>query len=292
MPEKQRNSFIVDFMLGGFSAAAGKTATAPIQRVKYLLQVQHAHPHIPKDQQFKGIIDCFSRIISEQGFLSLWRGNFPNCLSYIPRQGCNFIFKDIFRNLIVHSDPKKEPVKFLFGNFVSGGAAGVTTMILSYPLNFARVRLAADVGTSENREFKGMIDCYKKVVAQEGFTALYRGFVVAYSGVFLYRGLYFGLYDTGKSTFFKKENGVISMYAFAQAVTITAGFLSYPLSTVTARLMMTSGQKERLYNGTRDCFRKIYRQEGLKGFYRGYLVTFLNSFGSAFALSLYGMINP
>ena len=165
-------------------------------------------------------------------------------------------------------------------------------MTLTYPLNFAKIRLAADVGTNENREFKGMTDCYKKIVAQEGYTALYRGFGVACSGIFLYRGLYFGLFDTGKQAIFTKEGGMVRMYAFAQAVTITSGFLSYPLQTVMARLMMTSGQKEKLYTGTMDCFRKIYLQEGLKGFYRGYLITFLNSHGSAFALSLYGFINP
>ena len=38
-------------------------------RVKILLQIQDSHKHIPKDQQYKGIVDCFGRIYREQGNL-------------------------------------------------------------------------------------------------------------------------------------------------------------------------------------------------------------------------------
>ena len=46
--------FIKDFMAGGISAAVSKTAVAPIERVKLLLQVQHASKTIAADQRYKG----------------------------------------------------------------------------------------------------------------------------------------------------------------------------------------------------------------------------------------------
>ncbi|WP_139119012.1 MC/SLC25 family protein, partial [Pseudoalteromonas sp. BMB] len=65
-------SFMKDFIAGGVAAAISKTAVAPIERVKLLLQVQHASKQITVDQQYKGMIDCFVRIPKEQGFLSYW----------------------------------------------------------------------------------------------------------------------------------------------------------------------------------------------------------------------------
>jgi len=51
-------SFLKDFLAGGVAAAVSKTAVAPIERVKLLLQVQHASQQISAEKQYKGIIDC------------------------------------------------------------------------------------------------------------------------------------------------------------------------------------------------------------------------------------------
>lgn len=47
-------AFIKDFLAGGISAAVSKTAVAPIERVKLLLQVQAVSKQIPEDQRYKG----------------------------------------------------------------------------------------------------------------------------------------------------------------------------------------------------------------------------------------------
>ena len=93
--------FVLDFVAGGISAAVSKTVVAPLERVKILLQIQDAHKHIAKDQQYKGVVDCFSRIYKEQGFLSFWRGNVVNVVRYFPTQALNFAFKvNSFLNVI------------------------------------------------------------------------------------------------------------------------------------------------------------------------------------------------
>lgn len=85
--------FIRDFMLGGISGAIAKTLSAPIERVKLLLQTQHNNPKLA-ERPYKGIIDCFSRCVSEEGVISLWRGNWANVLRYFPTQAINFSIKD------------------------------------------------------------------------------------------------------------------------------------------------------------------------------------------------------
>uniref|UniRef100_A0A0K8VJK0 ADP/ATP translocase n=1 Tax=Bactrocera latifrons TaxID=174628 RepID=A0A0K8VJK0_BACLA len=99
--------FLKDFMAGGISAAIAKTAMAPIERVKLLLQVQAISKQISADKQYKGMIDCFVRIPREQGFLSFWRGNLANVIRYFPTQALNFAFKDKYKQIFLSGINKK-----------------------------------------------------------------------------------------------------------------------------------------------------------------------------------------
>jgi len=159
---KKKNSFVVDFLAGGISAAVSKTIVAPIERVKMLLQVQQVVKDIPPEQRYNGIMDCFKRVSSEQGFWSLYRGNLANVIRYFPTQALNFACKDQFKKIFNPYNIKTEPFKFFLGSCASGGAAGATSLCFVYPLDFARTRLAADVGAGKAREFNGLLDCLMK----------------------------------------------------------------------------------------------------------------------------------
>lgn len=91
--------FLKDFAAGGISAAISKTAVAPIERVKLLLQVQHISKQISADQRYKGMVDCFIRIPKEQGVAAYWRGNLANVIRYFPTQALNFAFKDKYKQV-------------------------------------------------------------------------------------------------------------------------------------------------------------------------------------------------
>ena len=291
MPEKKKKSFAMNFLAGGVSAAVSKTIVAPIERVKLLLQVQYANPNIPKEQQYNGIGDCFSRVVSEQGVGSLWRGNLANVIRYFPTQALNFACKDTYKKYLCPFNPKTEPVKFFMGNMASGGAAGATSLCVVYPLDFARTRLAADVGDAEGkREFNGLVDCLKKIAQKDGVSGLYQGFGISVIGIIFYRASYFGLFDTGKAMLLGDKPNVLATFALGQIVTVSAGIISYPLDTVRRRLMMTSGSKEKLYNGTMDCFAKILQNEGAKAFFKGCLSNVIRGTGGALVLTFYDKI--
>ncbi|KAL0588217.1 putative bifunctional dTTP/UTP pyrophosphatase/methyltransferase protein [Plecturocebus cupreus] len=195
-------SFAKDFLAGGIAAAISKTAVAPIERVKLLLQVQHASKQIAADKQYKGIVDCIVRIPKEQGVLSFWRGNLANVIRYFPTQALNFAFKDKYKQIFLGGvDKHTQFWRYFAGNLASGGAAGATSLCFVYPLDFARTRLAADVGKSgTEREFRGLGDCLVKITKSDGVRGLYQGFSVSVQGIIIYRAAYFGVYDTAKGT--------------------------------------------------------------------------------------------
>jgi len=286
-------NFLTDFLIGGVSAAVSKTVVAPIERVKLLLQVQDAMAKKTGEgatemKKYDGIMDCARRVSSEQGNLAFWRGNLANVLRYFPTQALNFAFKDLYKNIFCPYNPKKEPVKFFIGNCASGGAAGATSLTVVYPLDFARTRLAADVGSGGQREFTGLIDCLKKVASKDGAAGLYRGFGISVIGIVAYRASYFGCFDTGKAILFSdmKKANPMALFAFAQVVTVLAGVISYPLDTIRRRLMMQSGRTgaDIQYTGTIDCMKKIASQEGPRAFFKGSLSNVLRGTGGALVL--------
>lgn len=278
--------FLRDFLLGGTSGAIAKTATAPIERIKIVLQLQDANPHIPTDKRYKGIVDAAVRIPKEEGLVSLWRGNAVNCARYFPTQALNFAFKDTFKKAFVRHDPHIDFWKFFAGNLAAGGAAGAASSVFVYPLDFARTRLAADYGKGDARQYKGFTDCIKKITKSDGVSGLYRGFGPSIAGIILYRATYFGAYDTSKAMF-KQKPGFFQSWILAQTVTIGASLVSYPVDTVRRRMMMQSGRSDLLYSGAFDCASKIWQKEGTRGFFKGGLSNSLGRVGAAFVLVLY-----
>jgi len=126
-------------------------------------------------------------------------------------------------------------------NMASGGLAGAGSLCFVYPLDYARTRLASDVGSGK-RDFKGLGDCLMKTASgPKGPIALYNGFGVSVMGIIPYRGVYFGLYDSlnEKNPYKDSSNNVIrafSKFCVAQFTAIMAGYASYPFDTIRRRL--------------------------------------------------------
>ncbi|KAG5677178.1 hypothetical protein PVAND_006959 [Polypedilum vanderplanki] len=289
---KDPMSFAKDFLAGGISAAVSKTAVAPIERVKLILQVQAANKQVVAGKEYKGIIDCFVRIPKEQGVAAFWRGNLANVIRYFPTQALNFAFKDVYKQIFLGGvDQKTQFWRYFFGNLGSGGAAGATSLCFVYPLDYARTRLGADVGKgTADRQYTGLVDCIKKTMKSDGVIGLYRGFNVSVQGIIIYRAAYFGCYDTARGSLPDPKNSpFIVNFAIAQVVTISSGILSYPFDTVRRRMMMQSGRAKEdvMYKNTLDCWVKISKQEGPKAFFKGALSNVFRGTGGALVLVFY-----
>jgi len=286
---------MIDFMMGGVSAAVSKTAAAPIERVKLLIQNQDEMMKQGRlDRKYNGIADCFKRTVADEGFVSLWRGNTANVIRYFPTQALNFAFRDKFKAMFGFKKERDGYAKWMAGNLASGGAAGATSLLFLYSLDYARTRLANDnksAKTGGERKYAGLIDVYKKTLATDGIGGLYRGFGPSVLGIIVYRGLYFGMYDSIKPVVLtgKLEGNFLASFMLGWCVTTGAGIASYPLDTVRRRMMMTSGEAVK-YRSSLHAFSSIVKAEGTKSLFKGAGANILRGVAGAGVLSLYDQV--
>merc|ERR1712193_39406 len=254
------SNFLIDFLAGGVSGAIAKTCTAPIERVKLIIQTQDANPLIMSGEipRYTGIMNCFTRVGAEQGLAAFWRGNFVNILRYFPTQAFNFAFKDTIKGWFPKYSPKT--------NFWA---------------------------------FYGLTDCLVKTTkGPKGFLSLYNGFGVSVLGIIPFRGTYFGVNDTLVGMIpkdLKNDHGfkgIVAKFGCAQTAALCAAYASYPFDTVRRRLQMQSEKppEEWVYKGSADCLGKIMKEEGFGALFKGAGANALRTVGSALVLVLYGEI--
>lgn len=296
--------------MGGVSAAVSKTAAAPIERVKLLIQNQDEMIKQGRlSSPYKGIIDCFTRTVKGEGVISLWRGNTANVIRYFPTQALNFAFRDEFKRMF-NRNKKDGYWQWFAGNLASGGLAGASSLLFVYSLDYARTRLANDAKSAKKggeRQFNGLIDVYKKTLKSDGIVGLYRGFNISCVGIIVYRGLYFGMYDSIKPIMpVNLQSSFIATFLLGWAVTTGAGlgkcikytsytisnapFLaSYPIDTVRRRMMMTSGAAVK-YDSSLHAFREIVAKEGVSSLFKGAGANILRAIAGAGVLSGYDQL--
>nr|XP_010925021.1 probable ADP,ATP carrier protein At5g56450 isoform X2 [Elaeis guineensis] len=281
-----------DLVAGAVMGGVVHTVVAPIERAKLLLQTQESNAallgHLRR-RRFRGMVDCIARTVREEGVLSLWRGNGTSVLRYYPSVALNFSLKDLYRTMLKGGEASTDGrfTSVAAANFMAGAAAGCTTLAIIYPLDIAHTRLAADIGRTDSRQFKGICHFLHTIHQKDGIRGVYRGLPASLQGMIVHRGLYFGGFDTAKDFLVSEDSALWKRWVTAQAVTTMAGLVSYPLDTVRRRMMMQSGMEKPMYHSTLDCWRKIYKTEGLASFYRGAVSNMFRSTGAAAILVLY-----
>ena len=314
-----------------------KTIVAPIERVKLLLQLQTSTvSSTSTTKPYKNAFDAAARVYKEQGLQSFWRGNLPNLYRHTGATALTFALKDNFRQIflpLTHSLGKKyqwRKRKLFLASFLSGGAAGGMSCLLFYPLEFARTRLALDMGSGGGRSYpNGMRDVFSHTMKSDGLGGLYKGFGIAIFGVVIFRALHLGGYDFAKAELLgsgdvvylqtRKTGGddvktlqqrqlraqqlqqqqtqqpiasIWKRFCVAELVSLVSGTLVYPIDTIRRRLMMQSGKAkiDIQFTNTIECIHYIRKNEGFKGFFKGVGPNMVRSVGGAVLLVSYDEI--
>ena len=294
---REYHEVLLDMSLSAISALIAKTSIAPIERIKLLHQTQASNISVRtnKSKEMKGVWQTASSIYNNEGLLSFWRGNSATLLKYIPLQTLNFTFHSKLKRIFPKYDQNTNPWKMLLANLVKGALAGVMSISIVYPLDTIRTKMAADLGKdSSTREFIGLLDATKKIYSRGGITSFYTGYMLSLLGTAIYRGFYFGIYETAMKQKVHDESNWRLMYsfAFAQLSTNFSGMIVYPIDTIRRNLVVQAAKSDsdrKVVNdrGFVECARRIYSERGVRGLYAGCLINIIRGSGSSLVMVLY-----
>ncbi|XDV27800.1 hypothetical protein PO909_031282, partial [Leuciscus waleckii] len=150
-----------------------------------------------------------------------------------------------------------------------GGTVGA---ILTCPLEVVKTRLSTVNGASVARVAPpGPLHCLKLILEKEGPRSLFRGLGPNLVGVAPSRAIYFAAYSTAKeklNNVFDPDSTQVHMLS-AGLAGFTAITVTNPIWLIKTRLQLDARNRGERRMSAFECVRRVYRSDGLRGFYRG-----------------------
>uniref|UniRef100_A0A8C1KJE2 Solute carrier family 25 member 25a n=1 Tax=Cyprinus carpio TaxID=7962 RepID=A0A8C1KJE2_CYPCA len=252
---------------GGGAGAVSRTCTAPLDRLKVLMQVHGSHGNN------MCIMSGLAQMIKEGGMRSLWRGNGVNVIKIAPESALKFMAYEQIKRLMGSS----QETLGITERFLAGSLAGVIAQSAIYPMEVLKTRLAL----RKTGQYKGISDCAKHILKGEGASAFYKGYVPNMLGIIPYAGIDLAVYETLKNTWLQRygtENadpGVFVLLACGTVSSTCGQLASYPLALVRTRMQAQAAVEGASQVSMTGLFKQILKTEGPTGLYRGLTPNFL-----------------
>ncbi|KAM4664374.1 mitochondrial adenyl nucleotide antiporter SLC25A25 isoform 1-T1 [Discoglossus pictus] len=265
--EKQTGMWWRHLVAGGGAGAVSRTCTAPLDRLKVIMQV-----HASRSNNMS-IVGGFTQMIREGGFRSLWRGNGINVIKIAPESAIKFMAYEQIKRLI-GSD---QEILGIRERLVAGSLAGVIAQSSIYPMEVLKTRMAL----RKTGQYQGMRDCGKKILLKEGVSAFYKGYVPNMLGIIPYAGIDLAVYETLKNAWLQRyatssaDPGVFVLLACGTISSTCGQLASYPLALVRTRMQAQASVEGAPQMTMSKLFQQIIRTEGAIGLYRGLAPNFM-----------------
>lgn len=249
------------FALGSLAGCVGATAVYPIDLVKTRMQNQRTGSLIG-EVAYKNSIDCFKKVIRHEGFLGLYRGLLPQLMGVAPEKAIKLTVNDFLRDKLGN----KNGTLPLYAEIVAGGAAGMSQVVFTNPLEIVKIRLQVAgelAGGSKVRAWG--------VVKDLGFMGLYKGARACFLRDIPFSAIYFPAYAHTKAKL-ADENGYnhpLTLLLAGAIAGIPAASLVTPADVIKTRLQVVARKGQTTYTGIPDAARKIMREEGFRAFWKG-----------------------
>jgi len=243
-----------DLISGAIAGSLSRTLTAPLEL--YKMQLQNSFiPH-----------STIRAVLKKEGIRYLWKGNGINCMRLAPQYSINFaVFNHVKNNLL--TNVKNENYK----NLYSGILAGSIAVFCIYPFETIRTRFSLQ---TNNSHYKNLSDCVKKMKISE----FYQGCGASLFGYGLYSGISYVFYFKFKTIFNDYEKNIQKLLC-GGLTGVSSVSITYPTDLVRRRMQLQGFDNSvPVYNSVSDCIKKIWRNEGIKGFYRGLKATYFKIF--------------
>uniref|UniRef100_A0AAQ5X2V2 EF-hand domain-containing protein n=1 Tax=Amphiprion ocellaris TaxID=80972 RepID=A0AAQ5X2V2_AMPOC len=268
MEEKLTGMWWRHLVAGGGAGAVSRTCTAPLDRLKVMMQVYGSRTNN------MCIMTGMMQMIKEGGMRSLWRGNGINVIKIAPESALKFMAYEQIKRLI-GSD--KETLSIL-ERFIAGSLAGVIAQSTIYPMEVLKTRLAL----RRTGQYAGISDCAKQIFRREGLGAFYKGYIPNMLGIIPYAGIDLAVYETLKNSYLQQfgtnssDPGVLVLLACGTVSSTCGQLASYPLALVRTRMQAQAAMEGSQQQVSMSAlFRQILQTEGPTGLYRGLAPNFL-----------------
>ncbi len=241
-------------LCGGLAGCASKTAMAPLERARILLQVG-------KDTSF---VEALRRVWRTEGFQGLWAGNGASILRVFPARGIAFAVNERLRPYVK---------RHAAGSFAAGGLAGMCAAAATYPLDLARGVLG---GQGKGSIWQVLVDAFRR----GGVKALYRGATPTLLGAIPFDGIRFGVVGVLRRYPHEPESrgrAVGRSAVYGGCGGLVAGVATFPNDTIRRCLQQPHSQ----YRGYVDCALQLVRADGVPRLYRGLAPSLLRAAPSA-----------
>ncbi|XP_041427848.1 calcium-binding mitochondrial carrier protein SCaMC-2 isoform X2 [Xenopus laevis] len=265
--EKQTGMWWRHLVAGGGAGAVSRTCTAPLDRLKVLMQV-----HASRSNNMS-ILGGFTHMIREGGFRSLWRGNGINVIKIAPESAIKFMAYEQIKRII----GSNQETLGIHERFVAGSLAGVIAQSSIYPMEVLKTRMAL----RKTGQYQGVLDCGKKILLQEGLSAFYKGYVPNMLGIIPYAGIDLAVYETLKNAWLQRyatssaDPGVFVLLACGTISSTCGQLASYPLALVRTRMQAEASVEGAPQMTMSKLFKHIVKTEGAFGLYRGLAPNFM-----------------
>lgn len=265
---------------GGVAGALSRTAVAPLERLKILMQVQG------NERIYRGVWQGLVHMARTEGVRGMMKGNFANCIRITPNSAVKFFtYEQITREMSDHyraTSGSGELTPFL--RLVAGAVAGIIAMSATYPLDMVRGRLTVQEG--RNSQYRGIWHATRVILKEEGPMAFYKGWLPSVIGVVPYVGLNFAVYESLKAMLLKqyglrdeRELSIVARLGCGAAAGSCGQTVAYPFDVARRRLQVSGWQGAKdlhahagsvvAYRGMTDCFVRTVREEGVKALFKG-----------------------
>ncbi|TKY73726.1 calcium-binding mitochondrial carrier protein SCaMC-2-B [Spatholobus suberectus] len=249
-------------LAGGIAGGISRTATAPLDRLKVVLQVQTTRADI---------LPAVMKIWKQDGLLGFFRGNGLNVVKVAPESAIKFYAFEKLKNVIGGAESNKSDIGTA-GRLFAGGTAGAVAQAAIYPLDLIKTRL--QTCASEGGRGPKLGTLTMNIWVQEGPRAFYRGLVPSLLGMIPYAAIDLTAYDTLKDIsrryiLHDSEPGPLVQLGCGTISGTVGATCVYPLQVIRTRLQAQPSNTSDAYKGMFDAFRKTFQLEGFTGFYKG-----------------------
>ncbi|KAK0584054.1 hypothetical protein LWI29_006994 [Acer saccharum] len=266
------------FVAGAAAGAAAKTVTAPLDRIKLLMQTHGVRVGQESAKKAIGFIEAIKLIAKEEGIKGYWKGNLPQVIRIIPYSAVQLFAYETYKKLFKGKDGELSVI----GRLAAGACAGMTSTFVTYPLDVLRLRLAVEPG------YRTMSEVALNMLREEGVASFYYGLGPSLIGIAPYIAVNFCIFDLVKKSLpenyrEKAEASLLTAVVSAGLATLTC----YPLDTIRRQMQM----KGTPYKSVIDAFAGIVQRDGVIGLYRGFLPNALKNLpNSSIRLTTFDMV--